>query len=91
LVAARTDPALREAMAAIARRFEEGVGAAFREAFPELGDSVALNVAPWFTLAALQGFALDRILDADEPRIPIGLQILVSQGARALKRLEESR
>jgi AcrR family transcriptional regulator len=91
LVAARTDPALREAMAAIARRFEEGVGEAFREAFPELGDSVALSVAPWFTLAACQGFALDRILDPDEPRIPLGLQILASQGARALKRLEETR
>lgn len=91
LVAARTDAALREAMAAIAQRFEAGVKEAFHEAFPELGDSPALNVAPWFTLAACQGFALDRILDPEEPRIELGLQILAAQGARALKRLEETR
>ena len=91
LVAARTDRALRRSMVEIAARFEEGVVQVFHEAFPELGDSPALNVAPWFTLAACQGFALDRILDPGEPRIELGLKILASQGRKALERLEESR
>jgi AcrR family transcriptional regulator len=90
LVAARTDEVLREAMKAIAHRFEEGVLQAFHEAFPEQRDNPALNAAPWFTLATLQGFALDHILDPNEPRLPLGLQILSSMGARALRSAEES-
>jgi AcrR family transcriptional regulator len=91
LVAARTDKKLRKEMTAIAKRFEVGLLDAFREAFPQLKDTPALDTAPWFTLATLQGFALDRILDPDEPRIDFGLQIITSMGARALKRLEESK
>ena len=83
LVAARTDPELRTAMLSIAQRFEQGVLEAFHEAFPENRDNPALNFAPWFTLAALQGFALDRILDPREPRVEIGLQILTSMGRQA--------
>jgi AcrR family transcriptional regulator len=91
LVAARTDEKLRESMRAIAEAFETGVVAAFHEVFPELGDSPALDVAPWFTLAACQGFALDRILKPGEPRIALGLQLLSSLGARAVKRAGETR
>lgn len=89
LVAARTDRALRKSMASIAKRFEQGVLAAFHAAFPEHRDNPALNVAPWFTLATLQGFALDRIVDPDEPRLPLGLQILTAMGARSFKRDKE--
>ncbi|MBL8950503.1 MAG: TetR family transcriptional regulator, partial [Myxococcaceae bacterium] len=71
VVAARTDPKLRQAMQLIAARFEGSVRAAFLEAFPEHEDHPAAHVAPWFTLATLQGFALDRILDPDEPRLPL--------------------
>jgi AcrR family transcriptional regulator len=91
LVASRTDPQLHASMKAIADRFEQGVLEAFHEAFPELRDDPVLDTAPWFTLAACQGFALDRILDPDEPRISLGLQIISSMGARALKRLQETR
>ncbi len=91
LVASRTDPALLASMRAIAGRFEQGVREAFHGAFPELGDSPVLDTAPWFTLAACQGFALDRILDPEDPRVPLGLQVISSMGARAVKRLKESR
>jgi AcrR family transcriptional regulator len=91
LVAARTDTVLRKSMSQIAARFEAGVVQVFHEAFPELGDSPALNVGPWFTLAACQGFALDRILDPGEPRIELGLKILASQGRKALERIEGAR
>ena len=86
LVAARTDPALRKAMRAIAQRFETSVRSAFIEAFPEQRDNPAAHVAPWFTLAALQGFALDCILDPDEPRLPLGLGILSQMGTRVFGR-----
>jgi AcrR family transcriptional regulator len=91
LVASRTDRKLKKAMKAIAKRFEQSVREVFHELFPALRDTPALDTAPWFTLATLQGFALDRILDPDEPRLPLGLQILTSMGARAMKRVEESR
>ena len=90
LVASRTDARLRKAMRTIARRFEDGVKEAFHEVFPALKGTPALDTAPWFTLATLQGFALDRILDLHEPRLPLGLQILKSMGTRAMKRVEES-
>jgi len=86
LVAARTDKALRAAMRGIAKRFEAGVRTAFLEAFPGQEDNPASYVAPWFTLATLQGFALDRILDPDEPRLPLGLGILSQMGTRAFRR-----
>jgi AcrR family transcriptional regulator len=91
IVAARTDKALRTPMRKIARRFQEGVKQAFREAFPEQQDNPALEVAPWFTLATLQGFALDRILEPNDPRLPLGIQILGAMGTRTFDRVEGRR
>jgi AcrR family transcriptional regulator len=91
LVAARTDPELRQAMTGIAKRFEEGMLNAFHELFPEQAENPAIDVAPWFTMAALQGFALARVVEPDDVRLPIGLSVLSAMGARALRGEEDSR
>jgi AcrR family transcriptional regulator len=90
VVVARTDNELRLAVLEIARRFEEGVLEAFHEAFPEQADNPAIDTAPWFTLATLQGFALNRIIDPGDPRLTIGLQVLSWMGTRTLGHKEES-
>ena len=68
----------------IAERFSNGVLQAFHEAFPEMASVRALDTAPWFTLAAMQGIALDRIILEDDPRVDIGLQVLKGIGGRFL-------
>jgi AcrR family transcriptional regulator len=90
IVAARTDKTLRTPMRKIGRRFHQGVTQAFHEAFPEQRDNPALDSAPWFTLATLQGFALDRILEPNDPRLPLGIHILGAMGAQAFERVERS-
>lgn len=84
LVASRTDPSLRKTIQEIAERFSNGVLQAFHEAFPEMAAVRALDTAPWFTLAAMQGIALDRIILEDDPRVDIGLQVLKGIGSRFL-------
>jgi AcrR family transcriptional regulator len=84
LVASRTDPSLRKTIQDIAERFSNGVLQAFHEAFPEMASVRALDTAPWFTLAAMQGIALDRIILEDDPRVDIGLQVLKGIGSRFL-------
>jgi AcrR family transcriptional regulator len=91
LVAARTDPELRTAMTGIAKRFEEGMLKAFHELFPEQADNPAVDLAPWFTMATLQGFALARVVEPDDVRLPVGLSVLSAMGARALRREEDSK
>lgn len=84
LVAARTDPTLRASMTSISARFWAGVRGAFHEAFPHLAGVPAVDNAPWFTLAVMQGLALERIVLGDDARIDLGLAIIKGLGAKTL-------
>lgn len=84
LVAARTDPSLRDTIRTISARFSQGVLDAFHEAFPATRDARGLDVTPWFTLAVLQGLALERIAVGDDPRVATGLAIVKGLGERVL-------
>lgn len=71
-VAARTDPELREPMAALTARLGEIVEETFREVFPApASPNPFFEVAPRFAFALLDGLALERIHarnpDAHEP------------------------
>ena len=66
-VAARTDIALREDVAALSLRFMETVRRTFLELFPPPSPPNPLHeVAPMFVFALMDGLALDKIL-ADDP------------------------
>jgi AcrR family transcriptional regulator len=72
LVAARTDPQLKPAVAEIVRRFGEDVQKTYHDLFPERKTGGALDeLAPFVTFALLEGLALDRIVatSAGEKRI----------------------
>ncbi len=84
LVASRTDPSLRAAIAPIGARFWAGVREAFYEAFPHLVGIPQVENAPWFTLAVMQGLALERIVVGDDPRIELGLTIMRGLASRTL-------
>jgi AcrR family transcriptional regulator len=63
LVAARTDVALRGAVAEIAGQFLDQVQATAREYFTSSNDDlVSLDIAPALAFSAMQGLALDRIV-----------------------------
>ncbi len=71
VVAARTDPPLREAVAEIAGQFLDQVQATARDFFSsQHGGPFSLEMAPVFAFAAMQGLALDRIVwPADDARL----------------------
>lgn len=66
MVAARTDPELRTALAPFAQRFRDTVQATFRELFGDrLPAGPAADVAPQFAFALMDGLALARIMQPD--------------------------
>lgn len=76
-VAARTDEALRESVAAVSKRFTENVERTFRELFaPSAAPTPLFDVAPWMAFAVLEGLALVKILDREAPQIEAVLDAL---------------
>jgi len=65
VVAARTDPNLRGAVSEIAGQFRDEVQATAREIFTMKDDRLSIESASLYAMAALQGFALDRIVWPD--------------------------
>jgi len=69
-VAARTDPELRESVAAITRRFTETVDRTFADLFGAEGAlGPVSDVGPAFAFALMEGLALHRIV-LDDGRLP---------------------
>ena len=66
VVAARTDPDLRETVAGISRRFQQQVDRTFRDLFPAPeGPNPFFETAPAFVFGLLEGLALARIVADD--------------------------
>ena len=87
VVAARTDPALKEAVLEIAGQFLDEVQATARDFFEPVNDSfLSLEEAPVLAFAAMQGLALDRIVwPADDARLDRVRKALRTLAALALK------
>jgi AcrR family transcriptional regulator len=87
VVAARTDVALREAVAEIAGQFLDQVQATARDFFaPVDGSQLSLETAPIFAFAAMQGLALDRIVwPADDARLDRVLNAMRTLATMALR------
>jgi AcrR family transcriptional regulator len=87
VVAARTDSALREAVAEIAGRFLDQVQATAHEFFAPVDDNLlSLEMAPIFAFAAMQGLALDRIVwPADDARLERVLSAMKTLAPMALR------
>jgi AcrR family transcriptional regulator len=87
VVAARTDPALREAVVEIAGQFLDQVQATTAEFFSaQTGGWLSLEVAPLIAFAAMQGLALDRIVwPADDARLDRCLSALRALATMALQ------
>jgi AcrR family transcriptional regulator len=90
LVAARTDAELRATVAEIAERFSETVQKTFAEFFaPPLATTPFFDQVPHFTLALLQGLALDTISkqnNQDDQRISGVLEVLKTLSQLVLQR-----
>jgi AcrR family transcriptional regulator len=78
VVAARTDPELREKLTDIGERFSEAQRSTFQELFPRSDPaSPVYELVPMFAFAVLQGLALDGItMRPGDPRIPRILEVL---------------
>jgi hypothetical protein len=62
MVAARTDPALREHLSVVVYRILETVRETFVELFPaEAAGSPLGEIAPWFAIAVMDGLALGQL------------------------------
>jgi AcrR family transcriptional regulator len=88
VVAARTDPGLREAVAEIAGQFLDQVQATARDYFSAQDQNLllSLEMAPIFAFSAMQGMALDRIVwPADDARLDRVLKALRALATMALK------
>ena len=88
VVAARTDPGLREAVAEIAGQFLDEVQATAREFFAPQDQHVllSLEMAPIFAFSAMQGLALDRIVwPANDGRLDRVLEALRALATISLK------
>jgi AcrR family transcriptional regulator len=87
-VAARTDPELRERVAALSARFVAMVEETFDELFPAPAEPNPLfQVAPLFAFALLDGLALGRMLGGEHPHVPKiieGLKMLAPLAIPAL-------
>jgi AcrR family transcriptional regulator len=68
-VAARTDPALRQPMSALTRRFSDIIDANFRAVFPPPAPPDPLyDVVPGLTVALLVGLAIEHMIVGDAAR-----------------------
>jgi AcrR family transcriptional regulator len=86
VVAARTDPSLRKTVSEIAGEFSDAVQQTFLQFFFPQRERSPYDIAPVFTLAVMQGLALDRIvLDENDRRIELSLQILKALASATLK------
>jgi AcrR family transcriptional regulator len=69
VVAARTDPTLRETVAAIGRRFTETIERTFPELFPRPAEpNPFYETTPMFVFALMDGLALQHISDPSDQR-----------------------
>ena len=84
-VAARTDAELRRSVTATTQRVMERVLATFRELFPDPPGGNVLAEPPKFVFALLNGMALDKMLNPDDPALAEQLAVL-----KALARLVQS-
>jgi AcrR family transcriptional regulator len=88
LVASRTDPSLHETVVDIQKQFVVRVQSTFREFFNPSGDGGAerpFDIAPVFSMALMQGLALERIVERDDPRIKICLAALRALASTMLR------
>jgi AcrR family transcriptional regulator len=77
VVAARTDAALRQTVAAIAQRFIDNVQRTFRELFARSAEpGPFFSIAPALAFAMLQGLALEKILLVDEAPLTMVIEFL---------------
>ena len=93
VVAARTDPALKEAVLEIAGQFLDEVQATARDFFVPVNDGfLSLEEAPVLAFAAMQGLALDRIVwPADDARLDRVRKALRTLATLALKAQDSPR
>lgn len=89
VVAARTDPGLRKTVVDIAEQFAQEIQQTFREFFSaQRQHSSPFEVAPVFTMAVMQGLAIDHIVWAEGDRRHTmtlqALKALASMSVRAL-------
>ena len=93
VVAARTDPPLKEAVLEIAGQFLDEVQATARDFFVPLDNSLlSLEEAPVLAFAAMQGLALDRIVwPADDARLDRVRKALRTLATLALKAQDSPR
>lgn len=77
VVAARTDPELKDTVRRIGERFSDNVMRTFHVLFPQAagGGTPLSEMAPMVTLALMQGLALDHIVGGDDPRIDAALDV----------------
>jgi len=86
LVAARTDASLRKTIVDTQKEFSEQVQATFRQFFsPTREHNNPFDVAPVFALSLMQGLALQRIVDGQDQRIQMCLQVLKALASGTLK------
>ena len=81
-VAARTDPELRTSVTATTERVMDRVLQTFHEIFPDPPGGKLLAEPPKFVFALLNGMALDKMLNPDDPALAEHLAVL-----KALARL----
>jgi AcrR family transcriptional regulator len=86
LVASRTEPALHETVVEIQKQFVVRVQATFREFFDPSGSADRpFDIAPVFSMALMQGLALERIVDREDPRIRMCLAALRALASSMLR------
>ncbi|HEY8088325.1 MAG TPA: TetR/AcrR family transcriptional regulator [Polyangiaceae bacterium] len=93
VVAARTEPSLKKTVVDIAEQFATQVQSTFREFFsPNRQHSSPFDVAPVFTLAVMQGLAVDHIVWPEgDRRHEMVLQALRGLAALSIRALEPPR
>jgi len=92
VVAARTDPSLRKTVMEIAEQFSEQVQQTFREFFAsQRQHSSPMEIAPVFSIAVMQGLAINHIVWPDgDRRHELVLQALKGLAAMSIRALEPS-
>jgi AcrR family transcriptional regulator len=93
VVAARTDPALREVVEELSGQFLDEVQSTTRDFFAPQDEKVlSLDMAPAFAFATMQGLALDRIVwPADDGRLDKVLKALRRVATLSLKAYDSPR
>jgi AcrR family transcriptional regulator len=87
LVASRTEPALHETVVEIQKQFVVRVQRTFREFFDPSAkqEDRPMDIAPVFSMALMQGLALERIVERDDPRIKVCLAALRALASTMLR------